>query len=156
MRSSLNIFWDILLCHLQNEANITDYIIQYNRTFGGEARNISSSDSGVTCGEVSGYRYRCLIIDTLFITGSLYTFKVSAINRYGLGPFSDPIITEVDVQSISVAKLMLTLNYQHCTSCLLLYYYFFLGEICISSNIYNELEARPHDVRNIKCLHLHN
>ena len=102
VQNKLNISWDLLPCHLQNGADITDYVIQYNRTFGGEAQNIysSSSDNGVTCAKVSGGRYGCLIPEALFISASSYTFQVAAINRYGDGPFSDPVNTEIGVQSI--------------------------------------------------------
>ena len=103
VQSKLNIFWDLLPCHLQNGADITDYIIQYSRTSGGEARNISSLDNQLIC-EVDGGRYQqCLSLATvtmLFIYGTSYTFQVAAVNSNGVGPFSDPIISEIKVQSI--------------------------------------------------------
>ena len=105
VQNNLNISWDLLPCHLQNSADITDYVIQYNRTFGGEAQNIiisNSSDNRVTCAEVSGGRYGCLILETLFSSTSTHIFQVAAVNRYGVGPFSDPIISEINVQSISL------------------------------------------------------
>ena len=102
IQSSLNIFWDLPPCHLQNGADITGYIIQYSRTSVGEAQNISTSNNRLTCGVFRGY-YRCLITPyTFFLHRVLYIFQVAAVNRYGLGPYSDPIITEVDVQSILI------------------------------------------------------
>ena len=98
----MNIFWNLLPCLLQNGADITDYIIRYNRTSSGEFRNVSTSDNQLMCGEVSGGHYRCLLPFNLFVPGPLYSFQVSALNRYGAGPFSDPIITDINVQSISL------------------------------------------------------
>ena len=110
IQSKLNIFWDLLPCHLQNGADITDYIIQYSRTSGGEARNISSSDNQLTC-EVYGGRYQqCFsltIVTILFIYGFSHTFQVAVVNRYGVGPFSDPITTIINVQSIYIIILII-------------------------------------------------
>ena len=88
-----NISWDLLPCHLQNGADITNYTIQYSRTSGGEAQNISSSDNRVNCGVESGGPYRCLLPSSLFTSGVLYSFQVAAVNKYyGTGPFSGPLI----------------------------------------------------------------
>ena len=102
------ISWDPLPCHLQNGADITDYIIQYRRTSGGEARNYftgsDESETGVDsehfiiCDEVSTQtkiRYRCL----LPIPESSYIFRIAAINRFGVGPLSDPVIADMKIQS---------------------------------------------------------
>lgn len=101
------IFWDPFPCHLQNGADITDYIIQYRRTSGGEARNYftgsDESETGVDpehliCDEVSTLtkiRYRCL----LPIPESSYIFQIAAINRFGVGPLSDPVIADMKIQS---------------------------------------------------------
>ena len=92
--NNLNISWDLLPCHLQNGADITGYIIQYGPTFGGEAQNVSRSDSQAYCGVESGGPYKCLFSDSVLdtTTGVSYTFQVAAVNRYGAGPFSDPVI----------------------------------------------------------------
>ena len=102
IHNKLNIFWDLLPCHLQNGADITGYIIQYSRTSGGEAQNISSSDNQLTC-EVYGGRYQqCLSLSTVityFTSGSSYTFQVAVVNSNGVSPFSDPVISEIYVQT---------------------------------------------------------
>ena len=110
IQSKLNIFWDLLPCHFQNGADITGYIIQYSRTSGGEAQNISSSDNQLTCEVYSGRYQQCLSLSTvtiLFTSGSSHTFQVAAVNRYGVGPFSDPITTKIDVQSIYIIILII-------------------------------------------------
>ena len=97
--SKQNISWDLLPCHLQNGADITGYIIQYSPTSGGEARNISSSDSRVDCGVESGGNYRCLLASSLFTIGVSYSFQVAAVNSYGTGPFSNQVIGMLPNQS---------------------------------------------------------
>ena len=98
-----NIFWDILPCHLQNGADITGYIIQFSPTSGGEAQNISSSDSQVDCGVESGGRYSCLLPSSLFTTDVPYSFQVAAVNSYGTGPFSGQVIVMIPNQSILIS-----------------------------------------------------
>ena len=111
IQGSVNIFWNLLSCQLQNGADITGYIIRYCCTSGGEARNISSSDNQLTCGEVSGRRYRCLLPILWFTPRSSHIFQVSAVNRYGVGPFSDPIIREIyDFESILIITLLDFIN----------------------------------------------
>ena len=87
-----NISWDLLPCHLQNGADIIGYIIQYNRTSDGRAQNISNSNSRVECVVESGDHYRCLLSFALTTTVFPSSFQVSAVNRYGAGPFSGPVI----------------------------------------------------------------
>ena len=84
-----NVSWDPLPCHFQNGADNTDYIIQYSLTSGGEAQNVSNTQ--MICGQESGGPYRCLIAGSLFIPFQTYNFQVAATNRYGVGPFSDPV-----------------------------------------------------------------
>ena len=92
LQGRVNISWDLLPCHLQNGADITGYIIQYNITSGGEAQTISSSDNRVDCGVESGGHYRCLLpSSSLFTTEVPYSFQVAAVNRYGAGPFSGQV-----------------------------------------------------------------
>ena len=91
-----NISWDLLPCHLQNGADISGYIIQYNRTSGSAARNISSSDSRVGCGVKSGGPYRCLLPSSLFTTEVPYSFQVAAVNSYGAGPFSGQVNSTIN------------------------------------------------------------
>ena len=94
-----NISWDLLPCHLQNGADITGYIIQYSPTSGGEAQNISSSDSRVNCGVESGGPYRCSLHSSLFTLGVSYSYQVAAVNSYGVGPFSGQVIGMIPNQS---------------------------------------------------------
>ena len=103
IQNKLNIIWDLLPCHLQNGADITGYIIQYSRTSGGETQNISSLDNQLTCKGYGDHYQQCLSLTTvtmLFTSGSSHTFQVAAVNSNGVGPFSDPIISEINVQSI--------------------------------------------------------
>ena len=95
-----NISWDPLPCHLQNGADITGYIIQYSPTSGGEAQNVSSTQ--MTCGQESGGPYRCIIAGSLFNPFQMYTFQVAAINDYGIGPFSDPVLAIISQQGINI------------------------------------------------------
>ena len=91
--SKQNISWDLLPCHLQNGADITGYIIQYSPTSDGEAKNISISDNRGDCDVESGGRYSCLLpSSSLFTQRVPYSFQVAAVNSYGVGPFSDPVI----------------------------------------------------------------
>ena len=99
----MNISWDLLPCHLQNGADITGYIIQYSSTSGGVAQNISNSDSLVDCGVESGGRYRCLLPFTMSTTVVSYPFQVAAVNRYGVGPFSDHVVGMIPTHSILIS-----------------------------------------------------
>ena len=64
----------------------------YTRTSNGEALSVLSSDSRVQCGDESGGRYRCVLAPSLMSFGVSYIFEVAGRNRYGYGPFSDPVI----------------------------------------------------------------
>ena len=99
-QSKLNLHWDPLPCHLQNGADITGYTIQYRPTSGGEAQNVSSTQ--MTCGQESGGPYRCIIAGSLFNPFQMYTFQVAAINDYGIGPFSDPVLAIISQQGINI------------------------------------------------------
>ena len=87
----LSISWDPLPCHLQNGADITDYIIQYNLTSTNETRSISTSDDRLSCRQEPVGPYRCYLTSSLLLEDQMYTFQVAAMNGYGVGPFSDPV-----------------------------------------------------------------
>ena len=97
-----NISWDPLPCHLQNGADITDYIIQYSPTSGREVHNITTTagSSVLTCGRESGGPYRCLIAGRFFNRFKTYTFQVAARNSNGVGSFSDPVNTTQNSQGM--------------------------------------------------------
>ena len=89
-RSRLNISWDLLPCHLQNGADISDYIIQYHPTSRGEAENVSSTDERVGCRQF-GDHYSCLSASTFLTFEDSYTIQVAAINIFGIGAFSEVV-----------------------------------------------------------------
>ena len=92
-RSRFSIFWDPLPCHLQNGADITDYIIHYSLVTDGpgEARTISTANNqSVTCSQEPIGPYKCYM-SSLFFTNERYTFQVAARNSFGVGPFSVPV-----------------------------------------------------------------
>ena len=90
----VNISWDPLPCHLQNGANIRDYIIQYTILPGGQPKLIySSTDSKVKCRQEPGGPYSCLAASSLFIPRVTYSFQVAAQNSFGVGSFSNSVIT---------------------------------------------------------------
>ena len=88
----LNISWDPLSCHLQNGADIAEYIIQYTRLPNGTPSNISISDSRLECHQVADYPYSCLANRSLFISDEIYRFQVAVQNGFGVGSFSNPVI----------------------------------------------------------------
>ena len=100
-RGGVNISWDVLPCHLTNGADISGYIIQYSHQSGYE-RNISTSDNVLkqAC-RPSSHRYSCLVSESLGLLQRdvTYTFRVAAQNRYGVGPFSDPVLGMIDITS---------------------------------------------------------
>ena len=67
--SRLSISWDPLPCHLQNGADITDYIIQYNLTSTNETRSISTSDDRLSCKQEPVGPYRCHLTSSLHASG---------------------------------------------------------------------------------------
>ena len=90
---TVNISWDLLLCHLQNGANIYGYIIQYTHLPTGASENISSSDSRLTCRQEPGGPYSCVARIILFIPDVTYSVQVAAQNSHGNGSFSNPVTT---------------------------------------------------------------
>ena len=91
--AAVNISWNPLPCLRQNGANITDYIVQYSPTSGGDlaARNLSALESfDIICGHISDSCYSCLLSCLLFLSEE-YSFRVAAKNRHGVGPFSVPV-----------------------------------------------------------------
>ena len=80
-----------LPCHLQNEVNISGYIIQYTHLPTGVSRNISSSDTLLECHQEPGGPYSCLVRSSFFIPGVTYSFQVAVDNVHGIGSFSDPV-----------------------------------------------------------------
>ena len=91
LTSRLSIYWDPLPCHLQNGADITDYIIQYSLTSTNETRSISTSDDRLSCKQEPVGPYRCYLTSSLLLENQMYTFQIAAVNGYGVGPFSDPV-----------------------------------------------------------------
>ena len=91
LKSRLGISWDPIACHLQNSADITDYIILYNLTSTNELRSISTSDDRLSCRQEPVGPYRCYLTSSLLLEDQMYTFQVAAMNGYGVGPFSDPV-----------------------------------------------------------------
>ena len=87
----VNISWDHLPCHLQNGADVRDYIIQYTHLPNGEPTSISSSDSRFECRLEPGGPYSCVETISLFTPGVTYFFQVAAQNNHGVGSFSDPV-----------------------------------------------------------------
>ena len=98
--AAVEISWNILPCLLQNGANVSDYIIRYSPTLGGDlaARNLTATNSfNVICGAAAGGRYSCLLSRMLFHSVRSYSFQVAATNRYGVGRFSTPVYTTIRV-----------------------------------------------------------
>ena len=92
-QSRVNISWDPLPCHLQNGANIRDYIIQYTKLPGGQPKFIySSTDSKVECHQEPGSPYLCLAASLFFIPHVTYSFQVAAQNSFGVGSYSNSVI----------------------------------------------------------------
>ena len=98
IQGQFNISWEPLPCHLQNGADIIDYIIQYTHLPNGEPINISSSDNRLECHQDSGGHYSCVAHFSLFTFGETYSFQIAAQNIYGVGSFSNPVIAEYGSQ----------------------------------------------------------
>ena len=95
----VNISWDPLPCHLQNGADITNYIIQYTRLSTGVATRITGFHSGVNCRQAVGGLYSCVVAESLIPSNQAYSIQVAAQNNYGEGIFSDPINVSLPVSS---------------------------------------------------------
>ena len=89
----VNISWDPLPCHLENGADVANYIIQYTLLSTGVPTNISSSDSRLLCHQEPGGPYSCVAATSLFISDETYIFQVAAQNVFGVGSFSAPVLT---------------------------------------------------------------
>ena len=92
-QGKLNISWDPLPCHLQNGADVTVYSIQYTQLPDGGPNIIVSTDSKVECRQEPGGPYSCLAASSFFISHVTYSFQVAARNSFGIGSFSNSVIT---------------------------------------------------------------
>ena len=93
----VNISWDPLPCHLQNGADVTGYIMQYTSLSTGISSSYSESD--VECSQEVGGPYSCVVAESLIPSNHAYSIQVAAVNRYGDGPFSEPINVILPVSS---------------------------------------------------------
>ena len=101
-KSQLSISWDPLPCHLQHGSDVTGYILQYSLAGTTEMRSIKlniSADDRLSCRQEPVGPYRCYLTSSLLLEDQLYTFQVAAVNRYGIGPFSDPVNATLHSQS---------------------------------------------------------
>ena len=101
----VNISWDPLPCHLQNGADVTNYIIQYTRLSTGETTRITSSHSGVHCSQEVGGLYSCVLSEALIPSNLSYSIQIAAVNNYGEGLFSDLINVSLPISSRCYLKL---------------------------------------------------
>ena len=92
-QGKLNISWDPLPCHLQNGADVTVYSIQYTQLPDGGPNIINSTDGKVECRQEPGGPYSCLAASSFFISHVTYNFQVAARNSFGVGSFSNSVIT---------------------------------------------------------------
>ena len=92
-QGKVNISWDPLPCHLQNDADVTVYKIRYTRLPAGEPNIIVSTDRRVECRQESGGPYSCLAVASFFIPHVTYSFQVAAQNSFGVGSLSNSVIT---------------------------------------------------------------
>ena len=98
--SKVNISWDLLPCHLQNGADITNYIIQYTRwTTNVTTRISSSSGSTMECFQEFGDLYSCVVATLLIPSDQAFSIQVAAQSDNGEGSFSDPINISTPVSS---------------------------------------------------------
>jgi hypothetical protein len=95
----VNISWDPLPCHLQNGADISDYIIQYTRLSTGVTMKIYSFHSDVECSQEVGGLYSCVVAESILVSNQAYSIQVAAVNIHGEGSFSGPIIVTLPVSS---------------------------------------------------------
>ena len=96
----VNIFWDLLPCHLQNGADITSYIILYTRLSTGVTTRISSSSGSVECSQELDDLYSCVVATLLIPNYQAFSIQVAAQNNNGDGLFSDPINISAPVSSM--------------------------------------------------------
>ena len=124
----INVSWDLLLCHLMNGADIRGYIIEYSHT-SGDKRNVSTSDIQIRTPRHPEYdhRYSCSLSGSsrLLQHGVTYTFRVAAQNRYGVGPFSDPVLGMIGITSIVIITANTVVVIVNIIIC--------IGTTCISS-----------------------
>ena len=106
-----NISWDPLPCHLQNGADIIGYIIQYTRLSTGVETNISSSSRSLICPRESGGPSSCLAPASFFIVNVAYSFRIAAQNNFGVGSFSNPVISTIGPGKDAYYKLLLLLRH---------------------------------------------
>ena len=92
-QGKLNISWDPLPCHLQNGADVTVYSIQYTQLPDGGPNIIVSNNSRVECRQEPGGPYSCLAASLFFTSRATYSFQVAARNSFGIGSFSNSVIT---------------------------------------------------------------
>ena len=92
-QGKLNISWDPLPCYLQNGADVRFYNIQYTQLPDGGPNIIVSTDSRVECRQESGGPYSCLASSSFFISRVTYSIQVAARNSFGVGSFSNSVIT---------------------------------------------------------------
>ena len=98
-QGGVNISWDPLPCHLQNRADVNDYIIQYTHSSTGMTIRITSSHGSVDCSQEVGGPYSCVVAESLIPNNQTYSIQVSAQNNFGDGSFSDPINVYLPVSS---------------------------------------------------------
>ena len=96
----VNLSWDLLPCHLQNGADITNYIIQYTCwTTNVTTRISSSSGSTKEYFQEFGGLYSCVVATLLIPSDQAFSIQVAAQSDNGKGSFSDPINMSTPVSS---------------------------------------------------------
>ena len=111
LKSRLSISWDPIPCHLQNGADITDYIIQYSLTSTSEVKSISTSDDRLSCRQQPVGPYSCYFTSSLLLEDQLYTFQVAARNGYGVGPFSSAIRATLYSKGIYIIIIIIIIEF---------------------------------------------
>ena len=95
----LNISWNLVPCHLHDGADMYGYRIRYslvsNRTSSHSMVTISTTErhDGVDCHAERRDSFTCLLSaqPLSIVDREQYQFQVAAANRFGTGPFSEPI-----------------------------------------------------------------
>ena len=111
LKSRLSISWDPIPCHLQNGADITDYIIQYSLTSTSEVKSISTSDDRLSCRQQPVGPYSCYFTSSLLLEDQLYTFQVAARNGYGVGPFGSAIRATLYSKGIYIIIIIIIIEF---------------------------------------------